>query len=528
MLWIKEYYILISLSIIPFIYKYLFWIFVIQLKEYRLDRFFDYIKTPQWIKAIFQFLFFIDAIILILFSVFLLNTWFEKYFQIILFILLWVENLFIFWRIIKKRLFKPKITWRLALTLIIILFIIFAFFILIKNIYIFLLTNFIFSPVIILLAIFISSPIITYLKNKKYKKASEITKRYNDIIKIWITWSYWKTSTKEYLMQILNHKYNLLATPDNINTEVWVSDVIINKLNNKYDVFIAEMWAYKIGEIETIWKIVDQKYGFITAIWNQHLGLFWWLKKIKKAKSEIAIKVLENKWILYINWDNKNIRDLKFDKKLKVVRYWTKKGSDARSEVLEKEEWSTIFKFKYKKIKLELKTNLIWTHNIQNLTWVLALCIDLWFKKEEIQNIIQNLKTPKNTLELTYTNSNVILNDTYNLSEWSIFAWLETMNSFKNAKEKVLIIDDILELWKKSRQIHYDIGKKVAKEKLATKIVYVWVNYRKDFINGLVDWWFNISSIYYDLSFIEKWDVLLFEWRKSQILLNKFLWKKQS
>jgi hypothetical protein len=40
-----------------------------------------------------------------------------------------------------------------------------------------------------------------------------------------------------------------------------------------------------------------------------------------KAKSEIALKVLENHGTLYINWDNKNIRKLKFSKKLNIVKY---------------------------------------------------------------------------------------------------------------------------------------------------------------------------------------------------------------
>ena len=150
----------------------------------------------------------------------------------------------------------------------------------------------------------------------------------------------------------------------------------------------------------------------------------------------------------------------------------------------------------------------------------------MWFEKEELKEIIKNLKTPENTLELLYTNSNVVLNDTYNLSEWSLFAGLQTINSFKNTKEKILIIDDILELWKESKDIHFKIWKKIAKENLATKIVYVWVNYKKDFVEWLLEWWFGICDVYSDLLFVWKGDILLFEGRKAQTLLNNFLWKK--
>ena len=46
----------ILLSILPLAYKLSFWLYVVQLKEYRCDRLKDYLKTPQWKKSSFQFL----------------------------------------------------------------------------------------------------------------------------------------------------------------------------------------------------------------------------------------------------------------------------------------------------------------------------------------------------------------------------------------------------------------------------------------------------------------------------------------
>jgi len=37
----------ILLSILPLAYKLSFWLYVVQLKEYRCDRLKDYLKTPQ-------------------------------------------------------------------------------------------------------------------------------------------------------------------------------------------------------------------------------------------------------------------------------------------------------------------------------------------------------------------------------------------------------------------------------------------------------------------------------------------------
>ena len=51
-----NYELLISLSILPILNKVLFWFFTIQLKEYRFDRFKEYLFTNQWKKAIFNFI----------------------------------------------------------------------------------------------------------------------------------------------------------------------------------------------------------------------------------------------------------------------------------------------------------------------------------------------------------------------------------------------------------------------------------------------------------------------------------------
>jgi hypothetical protein len=137
------------------------------------------------------------------------------------------------------------------------------------------------------------------------------------------------------------------------------------------------------------------------------------------------------------------------------------------------------------------------------------------------------LKFPENTLELIELDENLVLNDTYNLSEWWLLAWVETMNSFKNTEEKILVIDDILELWEKSKDIHFKIWKKLARNKLVTKVFFVWVNYKENFVNGLIDWWLRLSDIVNNLEFVGKNDILLFEWRKAKLELNKFLWEEE-
>ena len=521
-----EHFLLLILAILPIIYKYSFWFYVIQLKEYRLDRFKEYLSTKQWKSAIINIWSIIEIPLFLIWFTIFFNKPFEIINYNILFYFLIIYNLFVVWKILRKNFIKPKITGRLLL--IIFLFLIWAsidlysliFWWYINWIYFYIPFVLFFSPVIIFFYVLLSLPIVNYLKKKKINTAIKKSHKNKKTIKIGITWSYWKSSVKEYLSTILEQDWKTLKTPENINTELWVSDIVINKLKDSYKYFVAEMWAYKIWEIELLWRIVNHKYGFLTAIGNQHIALFWSQKNIKKGKSEIENSVFKNDWILYINWNNKLIRETIFNKNLNIIKYWNRNDVDAKYNIVWIKNWITKFEFLYKNHSFLFETKLLWEHNILNLTWVIAFCYDLWMTTLEIKKYLKKIKSPKNTLNIIKNEKYTLIDDSYNLSEDWLYAWLDTISSFK--WEKILVIDDILELWKKAEKIHFEIAKKIAKNNQIDKILFCWINYKKSFIEWLIKWWFKQKNILQDLDNIKEKSIILFEWRNTNKYINKF------
>ena len=533
--------IILLLSILPILYKLFFWLYTIQLKEYRLDRYKEYLATLQWKQAIFNKINHLEVLFLVLAIINLVAFWNTN--QIINYTIvffLWLYNLLFLYKAFKKKLLKPKSTTRILI--IYVLFFIWWWidlyflnsdtYLKFSSIYVFLVL--VFMPLILFFYNFISLPIVNYKKNKIINSAIKKSKQINNPpIKIAITWSYWKSSVKEFLSSILEQDWETLKTPENINTELWVSAIILNKLSDKYKYFVAEIWAYRIWEIKTLWKIVNHKYWFLTAIWNQHIGLFWNQENIKKGKFEILEKVIENKWFLYVNADNKHIEDY-LDKinTTNIIRYWISSDKAcAKSRILEIKNLNTKFEFNYNWIQETFETNLIWEHNILNLTWILAFCYDIWLKTEDLKKYLLNIKKPKNTQEIQVIKSRkwkveselILIDDTYNLS----VAWLKSgvdLLKYFNDKQKILVLDDILELWEKAWEIHHNLAKEIAENKQVDKVLYVWVNYEDDFEKGLIDWGFDKENILSTKSFspLIKSSVILFEGKKAKTILDKF------
>ena len=534
-----DYTILFILAFLPLAHKLLFWLYTIQLKEYRWDRFREYLWTKQWKKAIFNVFFVID-IILLLYSITIYLIYLSKTPYYIVFwgtfynMFFWylvILNIFVIWKIIRKNILKPVFSSRLIFLLSIFIIIqgidLYMFYYLnsFNYTYIYILTIFIALPLIIFLYNFISLPLVNYSKNKIINKAISKSLNTKNTLKVAITWSYWKSSVKEMLSCILEQDSKTLKTPENINTELWVSKIVINKLNDKYKFFVAEIWAYKIWEISLLWKIVNHKHGFLTAIWNQHIWIFWTQQNIIKGKSEIAESVMKNNWTLYVNGDDKNIKKAIKDsiineKKINLVRYWMKdKNLDIKSEILRTNEWFSEFKIHYKNKNYTFKCSLVWEHNILNLTWVIAFCLDIWIKQNDLKKYLKNISLPENRLWVFKNKGNTLINDSYNLPiEW-LLAWIKILGTYK--WNKVLIMDDVLELWKYSKKIHFELWQKIAKKKEVNQIFYCGVNYWKYFLDWLLEAWFKEENILENIDNIKN-STILFEWRWSRKYFDKF------
>src|SRR3989344_5170861 len=249
--------ILLISGLIIFTLKSLDFLYLFQTKEYRLDRILAFFKEENILKVLYL-------------------------------------------RLIRM----PAITIRNLLIAQGILFNIIPLYLLFKNLNLGFLLIFIFlSPVLALLTMLLGVllseiPVQIYRKIIIYQ-ARQMVKNSKTVF-IGITGSYGKTSTKEFLAEILSQKYITDKTEKNYNSDIGVSLSILKNLKPDSQYFIAELGAYKKGEIKKICDIIQPKYGILTGIGNQHLHLFGSQKNLLAAKAEL-LESLPPEGIAFIN-----------------------------------------------------------------------------------------------------------------------------------------------------------------------------------------------------------------------------------
>ncbi|OGK25380.1 hypothetical protein A3A46_00030 [Candidatus Roizmanbacteria bacterium RIFCSPLOWO2_01_FULL_37_13] len=258
---------------------------------------------------------------------------------------------------------------------------------------------------------------------------------------IGITGSYGKTSTKEFLFQILSHKYKVGKTEKNYNSEIGVALSILKNLKSDTEYFIAELGAYKKGEIKTICGIIHPKYGILTAIGNQHLNLFGSKKNLIEAKSEL-LEVLPPDGVAFIN---KNIREWKyFSNKTKAEKEY----------------------FSIDEIPPDIKTNLPGRHNLQNLLPCIALASHLGLDRSVILETIMNLKPIQDRLtQKKGPNESMVLDDSYSSNVEGFIAAINAAGQI-NSTHKLIISRGLIELGEEKKTSYQKIVDEINKSNL--------------------------------------------------------------
>lgn len=294
----------------------------------------------------------------------------------------------------------------------------------------------------------------------KYKAKTKLNKM--NIPVVGITGSYGKTSSKNIINDILNVKLNSFATPKSFNTPYGLISSINNYLDKFSDIFIAEMGAFKIGEIKQNCKIVNPKYGIITSIGEAHLESFGSRENIMKGKFEL-VESLPSDGLAILNGDDEY--QLKYNIKNNCNVKWIgidNKDVDLYATNIKLSGKGTSFEcvFKGDKNKYTFNTKLLGKHNVYNILAGILLGYELGLSISQLQRGVSSIKTIEHRLELKkYGNINII-DDAYNSNPVGSKMAVEVLGLMDGVK--IIVTPGMIELGKDQYKLNYKFGQYIS------------------------------------------------------------------
>jgi len=447
--------IVLILALIKIIRDNLFYLWLWQIKMYRLDRMLAHIKDEKSVLGgninhffcliVLLFFYLYQSLFVYIAGLFFAFTFFQ--------ILLEVK---------KRTLKRPKPTFK---TIFIFLTSLFVCFFITASFYMYmdkeisfvlvtllLLFFYLITPVLITLIVFSINPIFNFQKKRILKKATDKIETLKKVKVIGITGSYGKTSTKEFLYTILSEKFKVVRTEGNNNTNIGVAYTVLNNVDDSQDYFICEMGAYRIGEIAEMCAIVKPQMGILTGINEQHLDLFGSMENTKEAKFEL-IKSLPEEGLAVINEKLKSETE-KREISVKDIKYF----SDKLSTEINTSKDGLEFNYKNTNFKTEIKGE----HYLENLLSTIIVAENLGMSLAEIKEAVKKIKPSKFMMRKQEGfNKSIFIDDSYSANPDGVIAALDYLNDEYQDYKKIIVFPGIIELGNESEKVHEKLFAKI-------------------------------------------------------------------
>ena len=340
----------------------------------------------------------------------------------------------------------------------------------------------------------INTPIEKLLSYRFKRKAQKKLKSNSNLKVIGITGSYGKTSSKNILSDVLNVKYNALPTPKNFNTPVGLTITINNYLDKFTDYFIAEMGAFKRGEVQYLCDFVHPTYGILTKIGTAHLESFGSQENIQKGKFEL-IESLPSDGIGILNGDDELQRNYHLKNNCKIVWIGIENADvDVRATNIKLSHTGTTFDciFKGDKKKYKFETKLLGQANVYNILAAIALGKELGISIEQLQVGVKKVNPVEHRLELKKSGNINIIDDAYNSNPVGAKMALEVLKMMPG--KRIVVTPGMIELGAKQQELNYEFGRQIADH--VDEVILVGKKQTKDIYDGIISKKFDKKRIY--------------------------------
>lgn len=315
-------------------------------------------------------------------------------------------------------------------------------------------------PFLIILANKILEPAEQRVKARFRAEAVEKFNKLKPTV-IAITGSFGKTSTKHILAHIMDAAAPTIATPGSVNTEMGITRIIREQLNDQHQYFIVEMGAYGPGSIARLCRLTPPDVALVTAVGAAHYERFKTLETVAKAKFEIAEAAFGNGGRAVVNADG--ISEVLRTERMKAVPgdyTVVGKNGDVRLIDFEITKNGLVIHVSDKEGEHTLKAPIYGQHQAENIVMAAATARAVGLPWSAIKGALATLPQIRFRLEVSKVEgSPTIINDAYNSNPIGFAGALECLDVLvEPGGRRILVTPGMVELGELHDSEHMRLG----------------------------------------------------------------------
>lgn len=292
--------------------------------------------------------------------------------------------------------------------------------------------------------------------------ARAYVEKFPSLVKIGITGSSGKTTTKEILSSVLAQKFRVVSTKGNLNSESGLP-LSVFEIREGDEAGVFEMGMNRENEIAEIAAVLRPNFAIVTNVGTAHIGILKTREKIAAEKKAVFSYVAAD-GIALIPEDDDFADFLEMGVRGKVVRFGKNSANHFGVKFLED---LGIGGTKFEIDGIETCLAIPGSHNFQNALSCVALAKELGLSAQEIARGIENVHLPEGRSQVKKMRVKngaeiFLMQDCYNANPESMKKALEFCASLAISGRKFFVLGDMKELGERSEDEHEHVGEAAA------------------------------------------------------------------
>jgi len=286
-----------------------------------------------------------------------------------------------------------------------------------------------------------------------------------DIPVVAVTGSVGKTSTKDIIASVMSKRYNVLKTEGNYNSQLGAALTVLRL--REHTAMVIELGMSDLGEIRRLTNIVKPTVAVITNVGTAHIGILGSRENILKAKLEI-LEGLQGDGKVVVNNDNDLLHNWNINRseKYNVITYGMENESNLVAYNTALQDGGSDYDVDVEGNTYRVHIGIGGSHFVSNSLCAIAIGRIFDIDMHDILEGISNFELTKRRMQVEKLQNGVtIINDCYNANYDSMKAAIEYLAKMQ-AKSKIAVLGDMLELGKYSEELHRQVGKEIAKNEI--------------------------------------------------------------
>lgn len=272
-----------------------------------------------------------------------------------------------------------------------------------------------------------------------------------------VTGSNGKTTTKELIAAVLAQRFSTSATAGNLNNQIGVPLTLL-EIDPDDDWAVVELGSSEPGEIAILSRIAQPTMAVITSVAASHLEGLGSVEAVMEEKLALG-RALSPDGTLFYNGDDPRLIAAVSTLKCRLVSYGIEPSNDVRPERVELDgEGRGMFEIDGRTYRLRL----VGRHNIVNALAAVAVGREADISPGAIAVGIAEPDALPLRMELERWGDVVALVDCYNANPESVASAVTTLVALDDARRRVVVLGEMLELGDQSEMLHRQVGRDLA------------------------------------------------------------------